>query len=854
MRTSRPPVIDGKLIDEAWAAADVMADFTQIDPDEGKAATERTEVRVLYDDVALYVGAHLFDGDAARVSRRLSTRDSDGDADRMTVYLDPMHDHATGAMFRVTAANVQTDGVIYNDTWTDWSWDAVWQSSVVADAEGWSVEIRIPLSQLRFPSVERQTWGINLERFIRRKNEYVWLEMVPKSETGLVSRMAHLTGFDGLTPARRLELLPYSAGRAEFITPQRPGNPFNDGSRVFGSAGLDMKWGLTTNLTVDATVNPDFGQVEVDPAVVNLSAFETFFQEKRAFFLEGAQILNNFGRIGSNDFWGFNNSDPQLFYSRRIGRTPQLHADGEFVDPPTATTILGAAKLTGKTSGGWSLGLLEAVTSREMARTSTGVLDGTALVEPLTNYAVVRLQRDIGRRAGVGMLTTMVTRRLRAPVARDVLASQASVIGGDAYLFLDQTKDWVIVGDFAASRLTGTSVAVAELQRAPQRYYQRPDAPHVSFDPSRTSLNGYKGRINLNRNSGLVRVNAALWGVSPGFESNDLGFQTTGDRAGAHGVLFWRNVTPGRIVRSRNVWVSKFWTWNFNRDLQSDGVMGNLSVTFANYWNGSVQAIVNRRSLDDRLTRGGPLALNSGDRGFNGSIGTDGRKPVSIDVNGSYNRSSLLDGWSRTLGLSFNLKPADGVTVTLGPEWNRSRSFAQYVRTVDDPTAIDTFGGRYVFGDIDQWQLSMTTRANVIFGPRVSLQVFMQPLLATGDYAGFKELARPRTLDFLRYGTGASALTVDPQSQIYTADPDGAAGEAPAFTFDNPDYNFKSLRLNAVFRWEMRPGSNFYAVWTRQQQDFSNPGVYSPGRDFRTMFGAPGDDVILFKMAYWIGR
>ena len=830
-----------------------MSDFTQVDPDEGKPATERTEVKVLYDDAALYVGARLFDGDAARVSRRLSTRDSDGDADRLTIYLDPMHDHVTGAMFRVTAANVQTDGVIHNDTWTDWSWDAVWQSQVETDTEGWSVEMRIPLSQLRFPSADRQTWGINIERFIRRKNEYVWLEMVPKSETGLVSRMVHLTGFDGLRPARRLEWLPYSAGRAEFIAPQSPSNPFNDGSRLFGSAGLDMKWGLTSNLTVDATVNPDFGQVEVDPAVVNLSAFETFFQEKRAFFLEGAQILNNFGRIGSNDFWGFNNSEPQLYYSRRIGRTPQLHADGEFVDPPTATTILGAAKLTGKTSGGWSVGLLEAVTSREMARTSTAFTAGSALVEPLTNYAVVRLQRDIGRRAGAGLLSTMVTRRLGVPVAQDALAAHASVVGADGYVFLDQAKDWVIVGDVAASRVSGSPDAIAQLQLAPQRYYQRPDAHHVSFDGARTSLSGYKGRLNLNRNSGLVKVNAALWGVSPGFESNDLGFHTTGDRAGAHGVLFWRNVTPGRVIRSRNFWISKFWVWNFNRELQSDGLMGNFSVTFMNYWSGNVQAIVNRRALDDRLTRGGPLARNAGDHGFNGSLGTDGRKPFSIDINGGYNHSNALDGWSRNVGLSFNVKPTDGVTLTFGPDWSRSRSFAQYVRSVDDATAIETFGGRYVFGDIDQWQLSVTTRANVIFAPRVSLQVFMQPLLATGDYSGFKELARPRTLDFLRYGEAASALAFDPLSRIYTADPDGV-GLAPAFTFGDPDYNVKSLRVNAVFRWEMRPGSNFYAVWTRQQQDFSNPGQFAPGRDFRAMFGAPGDDVILLKVAYWIGK
>src|SRR5688572_11997316 len=366
-RTAQAPAIDGKLTEETWALAAPAGDFTQRDPDEGKPPTERTEVRFLYDDGALYVGARMFDSEPARITRRLSTRDNSADADVLSLYLDPMHDKLTGAIFRVSAANVQQDQVLYNDTWTDGTWDAVWESAVSIDETGWSAEIRIPLSQLRFPGGDQQTWGVNVERHIRRKNESAWLEMVPKSQSGLASRMRNLTGLDGLRPTKRLELLPYAAARNEFIAPRRAGNPFNDGSRGFASAGLDMKWGVSSNLTLNATVNPDFGQVEVDPAVVNLTAFETFFQEKRPFFLEGSQIFNNYGRTGSNDFWGFNNSEPQLFYSRRIGRAPQMGAAGDFVDTPTATTILGATKLTGKTMGGWSMAFLEAVTGEESA-------------------------------------------------------------------------------------------------------------------------------------------------------------------------------------------------------------------------------------------------------------------------------------------------------------------------------------------------------------------------------------------------------------------------------------------------------------------------------------------------------
>jgi len=852
-RAARPPVIDGHLTDEVWSGAQVMSDFTQIEPDEGQPASERTEARVLYDDRALYVAVRLFDREAAQIGRRLSTRDDDdSDADRITLYLDPMHDHLTGVMFRVSAANVQSDAVLFNDTWDDWSWNAVWQSNVSIDPGGWSVEMRIPLSQLRFTGGDRQTWGINLERYIRRRNEESWLEMVPKKETGRASRMVHLTGLDGLKPSRRLELLPYTAGRAEYVAPSSPLNPFNDGSRLFASAGLDVKYGLTSNLTIDATVNPDFGQVEVDPAVVNLTAFETFFEEKRTFFLEGAQIFSNFGRGGSTDNWGVNNSEPQIFYSRRIGRSPQLEPDAEFADPPTATTIYGAAKLTGKTAGGWSIGLLEAVTSTEKAATQTAFVPGEAVVEPMTNYAVARLQRDIGRRAGVGVLATAVNRRLTTPVVGDALPDNAFVAGADGYLFLDADRDWAMNFSAAGSRVDGSAPAIARLQLAPQRYFQRPDAPHLRLDRAATSLSGFSGRVSLNRNGGLVRVNALFWGVSPGFESNDVGFHSNGDRAGMHTVVTFRDVTPGRIIRERDLWVAKAYVWNFAREMQSDVLGAQARVTFLNYWEGGVSTFLNRRTPDDRLTRGGPLAMSP--RGFdvNAWLETDERKPLSLEVEFGM-RDDAAGGWERSASLEFNVKLSDRLTLSTGPEWERSYGYAQYVRSVPDPTAADTFGGRYVFGGIDQWELTMTTRANVIFSPHASLQVYMQPLLAAGDYSGFKELARPRTYDFLRYGDDIGSVSFDPATRVYTADPDGPGAASP-FTFSDPDYNFKSLRLNAVFRWEMKPGSNFYVVWTREQQDFGNPGQFAPGRDARALFTAPGDDVVLFKVSYWLGR
>ena len=669
-RASAPPTIDGHLTDESWQLATPARGLTQRDPLEGEPATEETEIRVLFDDAAIYVAARMFDKDPGLISRRLSKRDDDADADRISIYLDPMHDHLTGAVFRVSASGVQDDSVLYNDTWSDGAWDAVWHSAVSADDQGWSAELRIPFSQLRFASGDYQTWGLNVERFIRRKNETAWLELVPKKENGTVSRMAHLSGLDGIRPKRALELLPYTAARSEFVQPQSGDNPFNDGVRGFASAGLDLKWGVTSNLTLNGTFNPDFGQVEVDPAVVNLTAFETFFEEKRPFFLEGSQIFGNFGQGGANNYWGFNTSDPNIFYSRRIGRAPQLFAPGDFIDAPSASTILGATKLSGKTRNGWSIGLLEAVTQRETARVASRAFSGRIAVEPLSNYLVARIKQD-GRRAGAGFIATAVNRRLDSVALEAGLASQAYVAGVDGYYFLSDALDWVLAGKVAASRINGSPAAITGSQLAAQRYYQRPDAPQVSFDPSRTSLSGFTGRINLNRNSGLRQFNAALWGVSPGFESNDLGFLGSGDRAGAHGVYFFRNVTPGRVIRERSAWIAKWWTWNFNRDLQGDGVQGNMFFQFLNYWSFGVNAGINREVQDDRLTRGGPSALSVASRRWNLNMNSDSRKWLSINAFTNYSWNDAA-GWSRNSGLNVNVKPSPKISISTGPQYSSS--------------------------------------------------------------------------------------------------------------------------------------------------------------------------------------
>jgi hypothetical protein len=850
IRAPAPIRLDGRLDDAVWSGAEAADSFRQRDPDEGKPATERTELRIAYDDDALYVGVRLLDGEPARIVRRLSRRDESGDADRFTLFLDPRHDHLTGAQFTVTAAGVQEDAIIFNDSWDDDSWDAVWDSAVAIDETGWSLEMRIPFSQLRFPAAETHTWGINAARFIQRKNESAWLELVPKKENGLASRMAHLSGLTGIRPRRALSAIPYVVSRGEFIAPVA-GDPFNDGSRAKSGIGVDLKYGLSTNLTLDLTLNPDFGQVEVDPAVVNLTEFETFFQEKRPFFIEGAQIFSNFGRNGSNNFWGFNRQEPILFYSRRIGRSPQGGADADFVDRPQATTILGAAKLTGKVGSGWSVGVLDALTGDEWARTATAGTLGRQQVEPLANAFVARVHRDFPR-SGVGFLATSLVRSLPTTAFEEQLPHDSSVFGIDGYHFLSAKKSWVVTGRLAASRVAGSAAAIESIQLAPQHYFQRPDMKHERRKAGATSISGWTGSANLNRNSGNAQLNAAVWATSPGFESKDLGFNFRSDRWGGHVVGTLRKTDPDRLTRRRSFSLAKWYTFNFDRQRLGDGVNAFFNAQLRNYWFIGGNTFYRFRVTNDQLTRGGPSASQPAMRGGGGWVESDERKRVGVNLELFGSANDAGGSHLETYG-GLWLKPSSSLTVRFGPSFSRNRAVAQYVTAVQDPLATATYGSRYVFGLMRQKEFSLTTRLNWILTPRMSLQLYAQPLLSAGDYTEFKEFAEPARFEFRRYGSDAGTLAYDALSREYVADPD-AAGAAPEFRFGDPDFNFKSLRVNAVFRWEWRLGSTLYVVWTQGRVHDGHPGEFALGRDARDLLRAPSDDVFQVKFTYRVGR
>jgi hypothetical protein len=845
-------VLDGKLDEAAWARAPVAAGFRQRDPDEGAPATEATELRVLFDDHALYVGARLHDDDPGRIVRQLSRRDAVAEADTFTLYLDPHHDGRSGVVLQVSAAGVQRDAALYDDNFEDDTWDAVWESAVSLDAGGWTVELRIPLSQLRFPEQAGHTWGINARRVVYRKNESSWLALVPKNQNGLASRMAVLDGLDGIAPGRHLELLPYVSGRAEYVSPSGPLDPWNDGSRFFGGAGLDFKYGLGTGIALVGAVNPDFGQVEVDPAVVNLTAFETFFEEKRPFFSEGSAPFLRFARSGASDYTTFFYPEPQLFYSRRIGRAPQGVASGDYVDAPTSTTILGATKLVGRTRSGWTLGLLEALTGSESARVATGAARERLEVEPLTNYFVGRAQHALGSRAALGFLGTAVLRELDTPSLRALLPSRAVVGGVDGHVFLDARHDWVLSGGIAGSTVAGSPEAMLRLQLAAQRYYQRPDAPHVRVDPAATSLSGWNGRVGLNKNSGDVTFNAGLWDISPGFEPNDLGFATQTDRAGAHGLVQLRKLSPDGLTRARRLTLAKWWTFNYARECQGDGVQATAGVQARNYWQLDATLGKSWNTWDDKLTRGGPTVIRPGIESLSLVLTSDARKRLWGSLSASLSNREF-GSRSRQYLATLNLRPWTALSLSATPSLLTSHTVAQYLATVSDPTAVATYGARYVFGTLDQTELAVPLRANLVLSPRLSLQLYTQALLSSGSYPAIRQLATPRTYAFQAFGAEVGSIGLAPDGLAYVIDPDGT-GPATSFRLPVPDFNLKSLRVNAVLRWEFRPGSAAYVVWTQRRRDGSNPGAFALGHDLGRLLDAPPDDVLMVKLAWWLGR
>ncbi len=859
--------LDGHLDEPAWQEASPVTGFTQQEPDEDAAPTQRTLVRFLYDDDALYIGARMKDSRApGGITARLARRDDDPQSDELQVDLDPYHDRLHHVQFDVDPAGWRGDSDDGDD-----SWDPVWEAATSVDSGGWTAEIRIPFSQLQFSSDSVQTWGLELTRLIHRSQEKDLWSFYRLDQTGGPSFYGTLDGIRLGSAPLHAEILPYVTTRVQRLGTADPSSPFYDPHTANLRFGGSFKYLLNSSFTLSGTVNPDFGQVEVDPAVVNLSAFETYFSEKRPFFVQGSSTFDDFGSPGCH----VNCRGMSLFYSRRIGASPPgagiAEDAGDFASVPENTTILGAAKLTGRTGGGTTVGVMDAVTGRETARVARP--DGEVFhqaVAPLTNDFVGRVKQDLdGGNLVVGGLFTSVDRKLSDRALADLLPGSAKVGGADVRYYWDQ-HNYSFYASVAASHVTGDSAAILGLQQSSARYYQRPDRTttgdglfSASYRPGATALNGYAFRMRLDREGGawIGDVNAAA--VSPGFEDNDLGFQTQADFLWLNGSLIRNLTTPTGWYRSLLFGGGIERYWNYDGDITRTTGTGAVIWQLLDYW--QIKVVYERifSGIDPRATRGGPVVRVPGIHFGSLELTSDPRRAVTFDVTG--NLSHRDDGgYEHSIDLSATWRPSPNLSVSLGPTWDHTVVSDQYVTTVADPTAASWYGNRYVFSHLDERQLALETRLNVTFTPDLTFELYLQPLLASARFYDFEEFAAPRRENKLVYGrdigtiaatrSGGGAAGGSGASMVtgYTIDPDGS-GPAPSFQIDNPNFDRRSLRGTAVLRWQWRPGSTAYLVWTQTRGGSAPFGNMSLGRDLNALGNLPPDNTFELKFTYWLG-
>ncbi|MDB4890616.1 MAG: putative rane associated hydrolase, partial [Gemmatimonadetes bacterium] len=754
--------VDGKLDESAWAAATPITQLRQSRPDEGAAATLATEIRILYDDDALYVGARMSEplgvaGIRAPLARRdqlLAANGNNGSfnsltTDKIAVVLDPYHNHLDEVWFEINPAGVRGDQ--FNG---DPSWDPVWEGATQVTADGWTAEIRIPYSQLRFSSQPVQTWGLQFWRFVDRLNEQDQWSFRRRNESGGPAYYGHLEGLAIAKTPRQAELLPYVVSRGQFKYAD-PRDPYRGSTTTNVNAGADIKYNLTSSLTLDATINPDFGQVEVDPALLNLSAYEVSFDEKRPFFIANRSAFS-FGGLSCINC--NNTSSLSAFYSRRIGRPPQLNGlvsgSAAYSDTPDDATILGAAKITGRTQNGYTIGIMDALTNREQAHfvTKLGGPERTQTVEPLSNYFVERVKKEFrGGATTVGGIATSAVRALDGDtVLTNRLRNNATALGMDwSHSWSNRVYRWR--GTLMASDVRGTPQAIALTQRSATHYYQRPDREVTSdglfstrYDTTATSMRGYGLYTRLAKESGNWIWELQQNWRSPGFEVNDLSIISRVDYRWMNGNLAHQWLTPGRFYRSA------FLSYGGQQQYNYDGLRTDLeqyafnSVEFNNYWVMRAYWGHTHSVNDDRLSRGGPVLGAVGSNYYQLGVSTDPRGRAVWNIqNGVGVGFDGTKSWSLSPGVA--IKPAGNVFIQLSPSWEWSEDAAQYVTTVKDPTATAFSGSRYVFGYITTRTLSMETRVNWTIRPEITMQLFVQPFLASGDYASFREFAAPRT-------------------------------------------------------------------------------------------------------------
>ncbi|MCF8378121.1 MAG: carbohydrate binding family 9 domain-containing protein [Bacteroidales bacterium] len=840
-RTVTVPIINGELDDEAWMQGEWEGNFIQFEPYNGVAPSQPTEFKVRFDDLHLYIAIKAYDSAPDSITNRMSRRDN-GDGDMVYIIFDSYHDLRTGFAFGVSSAGARFDMIFSNDGQNeDPSWDPIWQAKAKIFDWGWAAEMKIPFTQLRFQKNSSDVWGFEVARQIYRHNEMSLWQIFSQNAPGMIHNIGELDGLKEIEPRKQLDIMPYTVGSYNTYESE-DGNPFSTGKDFKGFGGLDGKLGVTNNLTMDFTVLPDFGQVEADPSEVNLTAFETYFREKRPFFIEGKNITSFNVGMGDGDVGNDN-----LFYSRRIGRRPHYDPDledNQFAKVPTYTNIIAATKLTGKTENGLSIGILESVTAEEKAEIDTDGQRSFETVEPLTNYSIVRLQKDINEgNTMIGGMATSTIRKLDG-TNLDFLHKDASTAGIDFTQFFKE-KNYTFSSSVFYSNVRGSAEAISETQQSSVHYFQRPDLNYVDFDTSRTQLSGLGGKIEAGKIGGNWNWLYLNTWKSPSVDINDVGFIQQADQI--LNVL-WTGYNfnePFGIFRSMHINTDVFLATDFGANLNGVGYEANFRANFKNMWSVGFGGSGQTRQVSKTLLRGGPSIKLQNSIGFFTHFSSDERKAFSLS--GFTRQSSTEEKSSRRefYNLDFTVRPSNTLTINIEPEISKNFTELQYVDTYEfDP---DT---RYIFASLDQKVLSISLRVDYIITPDLTIQYWGQPFVAAGRYKDFKMITNPKADDYKdRFYEFSEGTEIIPGEDIYTVN-DGIY----SYEIENPNFSYDEFLSNLVVRWEFRPGSTAYIVWSQSRDYSESTGVFDVWDNMDNLFTAnKPNNTFLIKFSYRFG-
>lgn len=847
-KTDIPPTIDGLLSDEMWNNVDWSGEFTQRQPEEGANPSQDTKFKIIYDQKYLYIGVRCYDTEPDKIVKRMSRRDG-FEGDWVEVNIDSYFDKRTAFSFTISASGVRGDEAISNNgnNW-DSNWDPIWMARTNTDAEGWTAEIKIPLSQLRFADKPKHVWGIQFTRRLFRKEERSNWQFIPQNSPGWVHLFGELHGIEGIKPQSPLELEPFMVAQAESFE-KVEGNPFATGKDASASFGLNGKVGLTNDIILDFTINPDFGQVEADPSQINLSAFQVFFRERRPFFVEGNNILN-FNT--SNSIAGGNHNRNNLFYSRRIGSRPHgwppSAEDDDYVDSPDNTRILGSAKVTGKNKNGFSFGVLESVTREEKATIDREGTQWSETVEPLTNYFVARAQQDFNEgKTVIGGMITATNRKMDSQSYLNETLHKSAYTGGLDVRKFFKDRTYSITARGVMSTVNGTKEAILNTQESSVRFFQRPDADHVNVDDTRTSLSGTGGHLAFQKHSGKLNFQTGVTWRTPGLELNDAGFLINTDQINQWTWVGYRFIQKTKgIFRSLRANGNQYSNWDFGGVNTYRAVNFNIHAQFTNTWNYGTGGTWETRNISNADLRGGPAIQYPAGVDNWMYLGTNDRKKLRFNFN-IYNYWGN-ENYSRfnSFNVSATYRPFNALQISLRPRVSFSQNEMQYIETASHEEE-----NRYIVGKIDQATYSMQIRLNFSIRPNLSIQYYGQPFASKGEYSNFKRITDARASNYQDrfHQFSDNEISYNATNEEYEID-ETNNGQTD-YTVYNPDFNFVQFRSNMVMRWEYIPGSTVFLVWTQSRSDGLAIGQENNFRDLaRGLFDVKPHNIFLLKFTY----